>query len=71
MSRPRTRNGRFLSPGAIPGAHGCEPPTAPFEVCGVVWSEMDAGPLGAPIGLSLAMEWRDAAQTTSQDEGAA
>lgn len=71
MSRPRTRNGRFLSPGNIPGAEGCVSPPGPFEVCGVVWLPGDARKVGgAPIGLSLAMEWRDAAKP-AEPEGAA
>lgn len=72
MTLPRTRSGRFIPRDAIPGANGCEPPPGPFEFAGVVWLPGDARKIGgAPIGLSLAMEWRAAEAAAKPAEGAA
>lgn len=72
-AKPRHLDGRFIPRDQIPGAEGCEPPPGPITVCGVVWTPDDAARVGgAPIGLSLALEWQaagkgDAAEDTAQE----
>lgn len=58
MSRPRTRNGKFIARDALPGKYGCEPPAEPFLLYGVLWTPEDARwDDGCPIGLAWAMEF--------------